>query len=93
MFEFTLNDEGVWVKLSDGPGDLQAKIQYDKLPTLKTLGEEERKQFGAILAVVCARLTAELKMQANAVCMQKLKAIAGPELVVPPEKKVIVGGY
>jgi len=91
MVTFELTDDGVYVACSEGAGDLRAKIEYTKLPYLKDMPPEERKQFGAILEVVISRLRAELAMQANATSMQKLKALA-PVVIPPPEKKLIVPG-
>jgi len=91
MVTFELTDDGVYVACSEGAGDLKAKIDYTKLPYLKAMPAEERKQFGTILEVVIARLRAELAMQANANALQKLKAIQ-PLVVAPEPKQLIVPG-
>ncbi len=89
MIQFELNDDGVFVNLSRGAGDLRAKIEYTKLPYLKDMPAGEREQFGAILGVVIARLEAELATQANAVAFERLKKLQ-PVVQAPPEKKLIL---
>lgn len=91
MLQFEFTDDGIFVSMSEGPGDLKAKIDYTKLPSVKDLPEKERIQLGTILEVVTARLRAELAMQANAVAFKKLQALQSP-VVVPEEKKLIVPG-
>ncbi len=91
MLTFEFTDDGIFVSMSEGPGDLKAKIDYTKLPTLKALPEQERTQLGTILEVVTARLRAELAMQANAIAFKKLQALQ-PLVIAPEEKKLIVPG-
>lgn len=91
MITFELTDDGVFVNVASGAGDLRAKIDYTKLPELKKLPQAEREQFALILEVVIQRLTAELAMQANAVSFKKLQATL-PRVIAPEEKKLILPG-
>lgn len=91
MIQFEFNDDGVFVAMSDGAGDLKAKIDYSKLPTLKALPDEERKTLAVVLETVIARLTYELKTQAFNTAIAKLRAIQ-PLVIAPEEKKLIVPG-
>ena len=91
MITFEIADDGVYVNVSEGAGDLRAKIDYTKIPSIKAMPEDERKQLGTILEVVISRLRCELAMQANAVSFKKLQALQ-PAVIAPPEKKLIVPG-